>query len=91
MYIDMKVCFLLQLETVKRQKLKNPNIFVSSTRLSVHNIPVNVDEKQLKKVFLKACGDKTALVNEVRIGPRNSRYMFMYMLYVGFNIHVGIY
>ncbi|KAK3097152.1 hypothetical protein FSP39_006867 [Pinctada imbricata] len=56
-----------KLEKVKRQKLKNPNIFVSTTRLSVHNLPVSVDEKQLRKVFLKAAEDKKAVINECRI------------------------
>ncbi|ELR14581.1 RNA recognition motif domain containing protein [Acanthamoeba castellanii str. Neff] len=38
----------------KKQKLKNPNFFVSKTRLSVRNLPKSVTDKQLKKLFLDA-------------------------------------
>ena len=50
---------------MKRQKLKNENIFVSTTRLCVHNIPVRVDDKQLKTIFLKAAEDRKAHITEV--------------------------
>ncbi|XP_062588932.1 RNA-binding protein 28-like [Saccostrea cucullata] len=56
-----------KLENVKRAKLKNPNIFVSTTRLSVHNIPTQVTEKQLKSVFLRAAESKAAVITECRI------------------------
>ena len=35
-------------------KLANPNYFVSKTRLSIRNLPLTVDEKQLKKMFIDA-------------------------------------
>jgi hypothetical protein len=38
----------------KELKLKSPNFFVSTTRLSVHNLPLKTDEKALKKIFLDA-------------------------------------
>jgi nucleolar protein 4 len=59
-------------EKDKRTKLNNPNFFVchcrlvscsrsplqvSNTRLSVRNIPLTVDEKRLKKIFLDAARD----------------------------------
>ena len=50
---------------MKRQKLKNINIFISPYRLCVRNIPPNVDDKQLKTVYIKAAGDKSARVTEV--------------------------
>ncbi|XP_061195663.1 RNA-binding protein 28-like [Saccostrea echinata] len=56
-----------KLENVKRAKLKNPNIFVSTTRLSIHNIPTQVSEKQLKNVFLRAADSKAAVITECRI------------------------
>lgn len=40
------------LEAEGKAKMANPNYFVSKTRLSVHNIPVHVDEKALKRLFL---------------------------------------
>lgn len=38
----------------KKAKLKNPNYSVSNVRLSVRNMPVDLDEKGLRAVFLKA-------------------------------------
>ncbi|MDP2436235.1 MAG: hypothetical protein Q8P67_10865, partial [archaeon] len=37
----------------KKQKLLNPNFFVSSTRLSIRNLPVSLDEKALKQLVIK--------------------------------------
>ena len=53
------------MEQIKRQKLKNPNIFVSTTRLCIRNLPITVDDKKLKQEFLKAAGDKSAVITEV--------------------------
>ncbi|XP_076078226.1 RNA-binding protein 28-like [Mytilus galloprovincialis] len=55
-----------KIENSKRQRLKNPNIFVSTTRLCVHNLPKSIDEKELKAIFLKAAG-KRAKITECRI------------------------
>ncbi|TSK38431.1 RNA-binding protein 28 [Bagarius yarrelli] len=41
---------------LKKAKLKDVNVFVSKTRLCVHNIPKNVDRKQLLKLCLSAAG-----------------------------------
>ncbi|ESN91425.1 hypothetical protein HELRODRAFT_150260, partial [Helobdella robusta] len=57
----------IEVEAITREKLKNPNIFVSPTRLCVRNIPTNVDEKQLKRIFLNAAKDPTAKIIECRI------------------------
>ena len=38
----------------RQLKLKNPNFFVSRTRLSVRNIPPEIDPKTLKKMFYDA-------------------------------------
>lgn len=38
----------------RQLKLKNPNFFVSRTRLSVRNIPPEIDSKTLKKMFFDA-------------------------------------
>eukprot|EP00731_Ephydatia_muelleri_P029751 Em0021g274a len=45
----------------KKVKLKNPNFFVSRTRLSVRNIPTKIDEKELRKIFLEAAGSEARL------------------------------
>ncbi len=60
--------------TEKKAKLKNPNFVVSKVRLSVRNIPLALDEKQLRKLFLNAAGDATPgkkpVVKQVRrAGP----------------------
>jgi nucleolar protein 4 len=38
----------------KGTKLKNPNFFVSTTRLRVRNIPATMDQKAIKQMFLDA-------------------------------------
>ncbi|XP_062990520.1 RNA-binding protein 28 [Elgaria multicarinata webbii] len=43
-------------EELKRQKLKDQNIFVSRTRLCVHNLPKSVDDARLRKLMLQAVG-----------------------------------
>lgn len=57
----------LKIEMTKRQKLKDPNIFISPTRICVHNIPTQVDDKELRKVYLNAVNDKSAIITECRI------------------------
>ena len=49
----------------KREKLKDPNIFISETRLSIHNLPTNVDDKQLRQICLKNCEESGAKIVEV--------------------------
>ncbi|XP_064596036.1 LOW QUALITY PROTEIN: RNA-binding protein 28-like [Liolophura sinensis] len=61
--LDMR----LKVENVKRQKLKKPNIFISTTRLCIRNIPVKTTDKELKKIFQQAAGDRKAQVTECRI------------------------
>ncbi|XP_060596942.1 RNA-binding protein 28-like [Ruditapes philippinarum] len=56
-----------KVEELKRQKLKNLNIFISPLRLCVRNIPVNVTDKELREVFKTAAGNKHAKINECRI------------------------
>ena len=60
----------LKLVSLKKQKLKNTNFFISDTRLSVHNLPPACDEKKLKKIFLEAVvknSVKGAKITECRI------------------------
>ncbi|XP_067861337.1 RNA-binding protein 28 [Heptranchias perlo] len=54
-------------EELKRQKLKDVNIFVSPTRLCVHNIPKSVADQQLRKLCLQAAGTKAVRIKECRI------------------------
>ncbi|XP_078533900.1 RNA-binding protein 28 [Lissotriton helveticus] len=55
-------------EDLKRQKLKDQSIFVSKTRLCVHNIPKSVDDKRLRALFLEAAGGgKNVRLKECRV------------------------
>ncbi|XP_013421766.1 RNA-binding protein 28 isoform X2 [Lingula anatina] len=57
----------MKVEMLKRQKLKNPNVFISPVRLCIRNLPVRIDDKELKKMFLKAAQDRKAKIVESRI------------------------
>ncbi|XP_061493929.1 RNA-binding protein 28 [Rhineura floridana] len=55
-------------EELKRQKLKDQNIFVSRTRLCVHNLPKSVDDARLRKLMLQAVdGVRNVQVKECRV------------------------
>ena len=54
-------------EAEKRLKLKNPNFIVSSVRLCVRNIPLNVTDQILKDLFAKAGGVPKSSVVQVKI------------------------
>ncbi|XP_050393218.1 RNA-binding protein 28 isoform X1 [Patella vulgata] len=57
----------LRIEAVKRQKLKNPSVFVSATRLCVHNLPTTLDDQKLRKLFTKVVNDKSSKITECRV------------------------
>lgn len=64
------------LEDVKKQKLKNPLYFVSPTRLTLHNLPPNLDDAKLRKLVLDTLRkDNTAMkdviLNECRVMKNN--------------------
>lgn len=55
-------------ELLKHQKLKDQNIFVSRTRLCLHNLPKAVDDTQLRKLLLNASrGEKRVRIKECRV------------------------
>ncbi|XP_032725757.1 RNA-binding protein 28 [Lontra canadensis] len=55
-------------ELLKHQKLKDQNIFVSPTRLCLHNLPKSVDDKELRKLLLSATrGEKGVRLKECRV------------------------
>lgn len=48
-------------------KLRDINVYVSKTRLCVHNLPKSVDSKKLKALCFQALkGNKGVFINEVR-------------------------
>ncbi|XP_066118323.1 RNA-binding protein 28 [Saccopteryx bilineata] len=55
-------------ELLKHQKLKDQNIFVSCTRLCLHNLPKAVDDRQLRKLLLNATrGEKGVRLKECKV------------------------
>merc|ERR1711963_416456 len=53
-------------EKKKKHLLKNLNMFVSSTRLRIRNLPPSVDDSKLKSLIVKN-GPKTAKVTECKV------------------------
>eukprot|EP00058_Branchiostoma_floridae_P003819 XP_002589307.1 hypothetical protein BRAFLDRAFT_97371 [Branchiostoma floridae] len=64
---DKDLAMRQKVEKIKREKLKNPAIFVSDVRLCVRNVPLNMGDKELRKLFLKTLGDKNVHITESRI------------------------
>jgi hypothetical protein len=55
-----------------KEKLKNPNMFVSKTRLSVHNMPKSCNEKTLREKLQKSVS-KLGPIRQVRLGLIRAR------------------
>lgn len=49
-----------RLAAEKATKLRSPNFFVSPTRLAVHNVPKDLDEKSLKQLVLAAVKERAS-------------------------------
>ncbi len=61
-----------KLEDVKKQKLKDLSFFISPTRLTIHNLPANMDDEKLRKVVTQTLKDhnismKDIVLNECRV------------------------
>lgn len=56
----------LRLEQWKSQMLRNLNMFVSRTRLVVHNLPASMDDTKLRKIFERVSNPR-AVIREARI------------------------
>ncbi|KAM8820182.1 RNA-binding protein 28 [Eudromia elegans] len=55
-------------EELKCQKLRDQNVFVSRTRLCVHNLPKAVDSARLRRLMLAAAGGRRAArITECRV------------------------
>ncbi|KAM6100815.1 LOW QUALITY PROTEIN: RNA-binding protein 28-like [Pterocles gutturalis] len=54
-------------EELKYQKLRDQNLFVSRTRLCVHNLPKAVDSARLQRLLLRVVGGGTAPHKECRV------------------------
>ena len=65
-----------QLEDAKKNKLTNPMYFISPTRLTVHNLPTNIDDAKLRTIVLNALKHdriplKDVTINECRVMKPN--------------------
>lgn len=59
-----------QFEELKYQKLRDQNIFVSRTRLCIHNLPKAVDSARLRRLLLQVAGGGKAMhIKEVGVIP----------------------
>lgn len=54
-------------EELKRARLKDINVYVSKTRLCVHNLPKSVDKNKLFNLCVSAAGGKGVRIIECRI------------------------
>ena len=55
----------MRIEMAKRHKLKNPNVFVSTTRICCHNVPRSVNDAKLKvKLYLAYTLRRTTLMTQ---------------------------
>ncbi|KAK2842181.1 hypothetical protein Q5P01_012381 [Channa striata] len=54
-------------EEIKRAKLRDINVFVSKTRLCVHNLPKSVDSKKLRALCLQAVKEPKVRITECRV------------------------
>uniref|UniRef100_A0A914WZY8 RRM domain-containing protein n=2 Tax=Plectus sambesii TaxID=2011161 RepID=A0A914WZY8_9BILA len=61
------------LELAARNKIKNLHMFVSPTRLVVHNLPPSVTDKRLKSICFLASNDVDAKIIECRIWRDRAR------------------
>lgn len=55
-----------QLARSKQAKLRDPNIFISPVRLCLRNIPLTIDDKQLRTACQRVAG-KDARITEVSV------------------------
>lgn len=56
----------LQIEQYKTQMLRNLNMFVSKTRLVVHNLPLTWDDSKLRQLLQRHIGPK-AIIKEAKV------------------------
>ena len=66
-----------QIEAALRQKLKNPQIFISPTRVCIHNLPVSVDDRRLRQVILKTLDDRSVNMTEVGAGTKHWQHCLL--------------
>lgn len=56
----------LELELWKSNMLRNLNMFISRTRLIVHNLPPSYDDKMLRELFKKHAPPKARIIEVIK-------------------------
>ncbi|ELU03655.1 hypothetical protein CAPTEDRAFT_219142 [Capitella teleta] len=56
-----------KLQMVFRTKLKNDNIFISPTRICIHNLPPTLEDAKLKKLIFRQIKEPLAKITECRV------------------------
>ncbi|XP_062469638.1 RNA-binding protein 28 [Pezoporus occidentalis] len=77
-------------EELKAQKLRDPNIFVSRTRLCIHNLPKAIDSTHLRQVLrrLLGGGGKGPCIKECRVmREQRGQGQSLGFAFVGFGTH----
>lgn len=79
-----------KLEQIKAQVLKNLNRFVSRNRLSIHNLPLNYDNENLRDMVIAYTGFKPhecRVMRENRITPEHPKGKSKGFGFMSFNTH----
>ncbi|KAI8128725.1 RNA-binding protein 28 [Lucilia cuprina] len=79
-----------KLEQIKTQVLKNLNRFVSRNRLSIHNLPLNYDNDNLKDMVVAYTGFKPhecRVMRENRVTPEHPKGKSKGFGFMSFNSH----
>lgn len=79
-----------KLEQIKTQVLKNLNRFVSRNRLSVHNLPLNYDNENLRDMVIAYTGFKPhecRVMRENKVTPEHPKGISKGFGFMSFNTH----
>nr|CAH8861522.1 unnamed protein product [Trichobilharzia regenti] len=75
----------------KKKKLTDPNYFISDIRLCIRNLPLNIDDNDLKATCYKYVKEKTCRISECRVmrnlQPGRQQYRSLGYAFVTFDNH----
>ncbi|XP_075169102.1 RNA-binding protein 28 [Haematobia irritans] len=80
-----------KLEQIKTQVLKNLNRFVSRNRLSIHNLPLNYDNDNLKEMIIAYTGfrpHECRVMRENKVTPEHPKGKSKGFGFMSFNTHL---
>jgi len=76
---QLDVQMRLRAARLKKEKLKNPNVFLSKTRIVIRNLPKDCDDKRLKRVAIEWLmtrhpeANRKKLLRQVKVMRENDR------------------